>query len=56
MEDFQFDDTQTSGIWWATTVGIRDLCIELKSETQCTDNDIVSLLRTIADSINIEGL
>tara|TARA_Y100001968_G_C19414272_1_gene748112 strand:- start:1931 stop:2101 length:171 start_codon:yes stop_codon:yes gene_type:complete len=56
MIDFQFDDTQTSGIWWSTNVGIRDLCVELKSETRCSDNDIVSLLRTIADSINTEGL
>ena len=55
MSKFQFDDTETSGIWWATNVSIRDLCVELKEETRCTDNDIVELLRSIANSIEDNG-
>ncbi len=56
MSKFLFDDTETSGIWWSTNVSIRDLCVELKEETQCDDNDIVDLLKTIAKSINDDGL
>ncbi len=51
MSSFDFDDTETSGIWWSTNVSIRDLCIELKEETACKDKDIVQLLRSIANSI-----
>ena len=56
MSDFNFDDTETSGIWWSTNVSIRDLCIELKDDTRCDDNEIVELLRSIAKSIEINGL
>ena len=56
MTNFEFDDTQTSGIWWSTNVSIRDLCLELKDDTKCEINDIVQLLRSIANSIEVEGL
>ena len=56
MSKFQFDDTETSGIWWSTNVSIRDLCTELKVDTNCSENDIVELLRTIANSIEHNGL
>ena len=56
MSDFNFDDTETSGIWWSTNVSIRDLCIELKDDTSCDDNEIVKLLRSIAKSIEMNGL
>ena len=56
MDNFEFDDTGTSGIWWATNVSIRDVCIELKDETACDDSDIVELLRSIANSIESNGL
>ena len=56
MTNFNFDDTETSGIWWSTNVSIRDLCLELKDDTSCDDNEIVELLRTIANSIEIDGL
>ena len=56
MSDFNFDDTETSGIWWSTNVGIRDLCIELKEDTACNDDEIVDFLRSIANSIEINGL
>ncbi len=56
MSKFDFDDTQTSGIWWSTNVSIRDLCVELKNDTSCDDIEIVSLLRSIAKSIEIDGL
>jgi len=56
MSDLNFDDTETSGIWWSTNVSIRDLCIELKDDTRCDDNEIVELLRSIAKSIEINGL
>ena len=55
MPQFQFDDTETSGIWWSTNVSIRDLCVELQEETSCSNNDIVELLRTIATSIEVNG-
>tara|TARA_B100001250_G_C19564254_1_gene684757 strand:+ start:218 stop:388 length:171 start_codon:yes stop_codon:yes gene_type:complete len=56
MSQFHFDDTETSGIWWSTNVGIRDLCIELKEDTGCDENDIVELLKSIANSIDLNGL
>ncbi len=56
MSKFNFDDTETSGIWWSTNVSIRDLCVELKEDTSCNDSEIVDLLRTIANSIEVQGL
>ena len=56
MSNFDFDDTETSGIWWSTNVSIRDLCLELKEDTSCDDCEIVELLKSIADSIDINGL
>ena len=56
MSDLNFDDTETSGIWWSTNVSIRDLCVELKDDTSCDDNEIVKLLRSIAKSIETNGL
>ena len=56
MSNFNFDDTQTSGIWWSTNVSIRDLCAELKQDTNCDDIDISELLRSIAESIEENGL
>ena len=56
MSKFQFDDTETSGIWWSTNVSIRDLCVELKEDSSCNDSDIVELLRSIANSIEDNGL
>ena len=56
MTNFQFDDTETSGIWWSTNVSIRDLCVELKEDTSCNDEEIVDLLKSIAKSIEVNGL
>ena len=56
MSKFEFDDTETSGIWWSTNVSIRDLCVELKDDSNCNDVDIVELLRSIANSIEANGL
>ena len=56
MSKFNFDDTETSGIWWSTNVSIRDLCVELKADTSCGDSEIVELLRSIAISIEESGL
>ena len=56
MSKFEFDDTETSGIWWSTNVSIRDLCAELKEDSTCNDSDIVELLRSIANSIENNGL
>ncbi len=56
MSKFSFDDTETSGIWWSTNVSIIDLCVELKEDTDCDDNEIVELLRSIANSIEVNGL
>ena len=56
MSNFHFDDTETSGIWWSTNVSIRDSCVELKGDTKCDDNDVVELLRSIAKSIEDNGL
>ena len=56
MSKFNFDDTETSGIWWSTNVSIRDLCQDLKEDTSCDDSEIVELLRSIAKSIEVSGL
>ena len=56
MSKFQFDDTETSGIWWSTNVSIRDLCVELQEDTCCKEEDIVELLRSIANSIENNGI
>ena len=56
MKSFNFDDTETSGIWWSTNVSIRDLCIELKEDTGCDDVEIIELLRSIAKAIEVNGL
>ena len=50
MSQFNFEDTETSGIWWSTNVSIRDLCVELKTDTSCGDSEIAELLRSIAVS------
>ena len=52
MPNFNFDDTETSGIWWSTYVSIRDLCVELKEDTSCDDSEIVVLP---AISLTIHG-
>ena len=56
MPNFNFDDTETSGIWWSTYVSIRDLCVELKEDTSCDDTDIIELLMSTAKSIEVNGL
>ncbi len=56
MSRFNFDDTETSGIWWSTNVSIRDMCLELKADTKCEDIEIAELLRSIAKSIEVNGL
>ena len=56
MPKFNFDDSETSWIWWSTNVSIRDLCVELKDDTSCDDIEIVELLRSIANSIEVSGL
>ena len=56
MSNYNFDDTETSGIWWSTNVSIRDLCVELKEDTGCEDNEIVELLKSIAKSIEVNGI
>ena len=56
MSKFNFDDTETSGIWWSTNVSIRDICLELKDDTKCDDSEIVELLRSIANNIEKTGL
>ena len=56
MDQFEFDDTNTSGIWWSTNVAIRDACIELKVDTGCSNSTIAKLLETIAKSIEKDGL
>ena len=55
-ERFEWDDTNSSGIWWSTNVSIRVECILLKEDTQCEDSDIVELLRSIARNIEDKGL
>ncbi len=56
MSKFIFDDTETSGIWWSTNVSIRDLCLELKEDTKCDNREIIEFLKSIADSIDVNGL
>ena len=53
---FEWDDTNSSGIWWSTNVSIRDECILLKEDTQSKATDIVELLRSIAQNIEDNGL
>ena len=53
---FEWDDTNSSGIWWSTNVSIRDESILLKEDTKCNDSDIVELLRSIAQNIEDNGL
>ncbi len=53
---FDWDDTNSSGIWWSTNVSIRDECILLKEETGCDDSDIIELLRSIIQNIEDDGL
>ena len=53
---FEWDDTNSSGIWWSTNVSIRDECILLIEDTRCEDSDIVELLRSIAQNIEDNGL
>ena len=53
---FEWDDTNSSGIWWSTNVSIIDECILLKEDTDCDDTDIVELLRSIAKNIEDNGL
>ena len=55
-ERFEWDDTNSSGIWWSTNVSIRDECLLLKEDTKCDDKDIVELLRSIAKNIEDNGL
>ena len=55
-ERFEWDDTNSSGIWWSTNVSIIDECNLLKEDTQCEDSDIVELLRSIAQNIEDNGL
>ena len=55
-ERFQWDDTNSSGMWWITNVSIRDEFILLKEDTQCEDSDNVELLRRIAQHIEDNGL
>ena len=55
-ERFEWDDTNSSGIWWSTNVSIRDEFILLKEDTKCEDSDIVELLRSIAQNIEDNGL
>ena len=55
-ERFEWDDTNSSGIWWSTNVSIRDEWILLKEDTKCEDSDIVELLRSIAQNIEDNGL
>ena len=57
MPNFSFiDDTETSGIWWSTHLAIKDALIELKNDTNCSNSEIVELLRNLAGSIQKEGL
>ena len=53
---FEWDDTNSSGIWGSTNVSIKDECLLLKEDTDCNDSDIVELLRSIADNIEENGL
>ena len=55
-ERFEWDDTNSSGIWWSTNLSIIDECILLKEDTKSEDSDIVELLRSIAQNIEDNGL
>ena len=55
-ERFEWDETNSSGIWWSTNVSIKAECILLKEDTKCEDSDIVELLRSIAQNIEDNGL
>ena len=55
-ERFEWDDTNSSGIWWSTNLSIIDKCILLKEDTKCEDSDIVELLRSIAQNIEDNGI
>ena len=35
---------------------IKYLCVELKADTSCGDSEIVELLRSIAKSIEVNGI
>ena len=56
MSKFDFDDTNSTGIWWSTNVAIRDEVIALKEDTNCEDEEIVQFLRSIAQNIESYGL
>ena len=56
MSKFDFDDTNSTGIWWSTNVAIKDELIGLKEDTKCDDTEIVELLRCIAKNIEDYGL
>ena len=56
MSKFDFDDTNSTGIWWSTNVAIRDEVIALKEDTNCDDSEIVEFLRSIAQNIETFGL
>ena len=55
MGKFDFDDTNSTGIWWSTNVAIKDACVELQQETNCSNEDIIELLRSIANTIEKDG-
>ena len=56
MGKFDFDDTNSTGIWWSTNVAIKDELIALKDDTNCDDSEIVEFLRSIAQNIEDYGL
>ncbi len=56
MDDFSFDDTTNTGIWWSTSLAIRDACLELKEDTNCEDIEIIRLLNSLVKSIEKDGL
>jgi len=53
---FEWDDINSSGIWWSTNVSIRAECLLIKEDAKCEDSDIVELLRSIAQNIEDNGL
>ena len=56
MNKFEFDDTNSTGIWWSTYVAIKDECIGLKKDTSCDDSEIIDLLKSIVSNIEEFGL
>ena len=46
MGKFDFDDTNSTGIWWSTIVAIKDELIGLKDDTNCDDSEIVAVSYT----------